>query len=93
MFNLKRLFRRLPVKQICLEIDNLEEIDRQTLTCLQWLKSALASEGVLPIKIDYRTKLWCVSIERADLTTEQIIHIMSNFGYKVHERRQSSRTK
>lgn len=90
MFNLKRLFKRPPVKQVCLEIDNFEEIDRQDPTCLQRLKSALASEGALPIKIDYDAKLWCVSIERPDLTTEHIIRIMSSFGYKAHERRQSS---
>lgn len=92
MFDLRRLFKRPPIKQVCLEIENFEEVDRQDPTCLERLKSALASEGALTVKIDYRTKLWCVSIERPDLTVEKIIHIMRKFGYKAQERR-PSRTK
>ncbi len=70
-------------KELELHVSNFYEIYEEFPEALQELKDKLVYEGVFPVNINSAIGRFVVSVERDEVTTQDIIQIFDKVGYQA----------
>lgn len=70
-------------KEIEFCILNFDEVDEQSTEALGELKDKLVYEGVFPVNINSGPGRFVVSVERDEVTVQDLIVLFNEVGYQV----------
>jgi hypothetical protein len=73
-------------KVLCFEVHNYERVFASDPEALTRLEEALALKGALPAKVDFPTRVYCVTVEKLDLSVAEILDIFAQHGFQAHYR-------
>jgi hypothetical protein len=78
---------------ICFDVENFEEAYARDPLTIERVEAALAQAGALPQRVDFPDRVFCVSVERADLSVDSISAIFADAGLRVRLRPQGPDSK
>ena len=68
---------------ICFLVQNYEEMSQQDPEIITRLETNLAAAGAIPAKIDFPSKMCCVTVANKDLYPNEVQRILEDLGYRV----------
>jgi len=92
LFGVLKIFQKLLKKSphqssksnvVCFEIENYEEAYNKDYLVIEKLEKSLVYEGIFPAKIDFPSKLCCVTIDPTTFRSKKIMNVFKKLGLKA----------
>jgi hypothetical protein len=68
---------------VCFKVENYEEVYQHDEEVITKLEENLAAAGAIPAKIDFPSKLCCVTITDQSVEPEDVLRILEALGFRA----------
>ena len=78
-----KIFKIEKEKVICFNVSNFEDAIKKDAECITKAEKQLANIGAIPVKIDWPSKLFCVSLANPNVKVKEIESVLKRYGFKA----------
>lgn len=78
-----KFFSRDREKVICFRVENCEQLYNKDCEIISKLEKALSQGGVIPAKIDFPSKLCCVTLAGTNVGADDVLKMLQLLGFKA----------